>query len=431
MYPGYFAFCLVLLFYYKPEINLWIKRIGLSLGLLFCTVSFVLGAILPVIKFPKPSGHYSVGLQTIYLEDSSRQEVLTQEIGDKRKLTVHVWYPSDEELTKPERYMDNGYAEAFTKSKGIPSFIASHFDLTNTNTQKLLPITLKKQFPVIILSHGLLWNSKMYTSIVEEIVSNGYIVVGIDHSYEAFLTEYKGKQLPWSQSNIDSMNIGLDFAYIDKRMKLGLNEKNEGHRSKAIRELIQYLPYFESFDRWSNDISFVIDQLEVFNKNNNAFLYQKLNLNQIGLLGHSWGGAAVVQNASVDNRVKAVINMDGAQWGSVIDTTLQKPLMVLHADRNYQEFFTPNFYVYDHIAKNDYYLVTIGATGHANFGDLSYWTKIHSLTETGSIDPKRMSHITNNLIRNFFDKYLHGKSLKIRDAFLKKEYPEVEIVKEK
>ncbi len=425
LYLGYVAILAGMLLYYKSAIKKWAKITLSVIGILFCAISVALGSIMPVIEFPEPSGPYSVGSQSLYLEDTSRPEILTKEEGDKRKLTIHIWYPSYQKITNPERYMDDGYAEAFLESKSMPSLIASHFDITKTHTQKLLPITKDQLLPVIILSHGLLWNSKMYTVIVEEIVSNGYLVVGIDHIYESFLTEYNGEKIHWNRENINSMNNGLDFGLVNKKMDTALYAKDSEDRNKAAKELIRYLPYFESFDRWSDDISFIIDQLILLNNQPKSFLYQKLNVNQIGSLGHSWGGAAVVQNTSVDHRVKAVINMDGAQWGRVIDTTLQKPLMVMHADRNYNEFFTPNFYVYDQIAQNDYYLATIHSTGHANFGDLSYWTKIHSLTETGSIDPERMSTITNDLILKFFKKYLKGQKVDMEAVFSNENYPEV------
>ncbi|MCK8524039.1 hypothetical protein M0D21_20850 [Aquimarina sp. D1M17] len=431
MFPGYFSFSLLILLYVFQKLNVWIRKLVLVFGLLFSVLSLVLANVLPVFQLPSPSGKYRVGEQTIFLEDHSRIEKLSEEQGAYRKLTIHIWYPSTHKITKPEVHMGKGYAEAFVQSKGMPSFIGSHFELIETHTQKLLPIIENKQFPVVLLSHGLLWNSKMYTSIVEEIVSNGYIVVGIDHIYESFMTEYKGKKLRWSQKNIDDMNVGLDFGYINERMNLGLQKENTASKSKAVLELNRYLPYFESLDRWSDDISFVLDQIEALNRNRESVFFKKFDLNKIGSLGHSWGGAAVVQNASVENRVKAVVNMDGAQWGRVVDTTIQKPLLVLHADRNYDTFFTPNFFVYDKITEEDYYLATIKYTGHANFGDLSYWSKIHSLTETGTIDPTRMSFITNSLIINFFDKYFDHRNSASQDHFFTTNLPEVHIVKKK
>ncbi|WP_109097552.1 hypothetical protein [Aquimarina sp. AU58] len=428
MYLGYTTLLISIVLYYASNIKKIAKVSLVSLGLIITLISIVLCIIMPVIKFPEPSGTFSVGLESLYLEDKTREETLTKEKGDYRKLTINVYYPSDHEITKPIRYMDHGYAEAFVESKGMPAIIATHFDLTKTHTQKSLPIIKNKQLPIIILSHGLLWNSEMYTSIIEEIVSQGYVVFAIHHTYESFLSEYQGKRIKWSQKNIDDMNTEVDFGFVHEKMDLALNAKDKRGNTAAY-ELIQYLPYFESLDRWSNDISFVIDQLAVLNEDSSNFLYQKLNMNQVGLLGHSWGGAAVVQNASVNKKIKGVINMDGAQFGRVIDTTLKAPLLVMHADRDYDKFFTPNFYVYDQVVKNDYYLVTIKSTGHANFGDLGYWSKIHSLTETGEIDPDRMSYITNQLILTFFNKYVKQQPLEMKETFIQKEYPEIEIIK--
>ncbi|MBL0682579.1 alpha/beta hydrolase [Aquimarina mytili] len=427
MYLAYISFVIGMLLFYQSTLKKWIKTVLVTFGILALVLSTVLGVIMPVMKFPEPTGPFSVGLQSVYIEDQTRQEVLTKEIGDYRKLKLHIWYPSDHKITEPKRYMDQGYAEAFVKSKNMPSFIATHFNLTKTHIQKLLPITNNTQLPLIVLSHGLLWNSEMYTSIIEEVVSQGYIVVGIDHTYESFLTEYQGKKIAWSQDNIDSMNKGLDFDYVNKKMEVALNGKDSLLRNKATYEIIQHLPYFKSLDRWSNDISFVIDQLEIMNSDHNGFLFQKLDVDKIGLLGHSWGGASVVQNASVNKRIKGVINMDGAQFGRLIDTRLDVPLMVMHADRDYKSFFTPNFYVYERVAKNDFFLVTIATTGHANFGDLSYWTKIHALTETGSIAPERMTHITNELILNFFDTYIKDENNDMIHNFPAGDYPEVSI----
>ncbi|TPN82157.1 alpha/beta hydrolase [Aquimarina algicola] len=426
IYLGYFAFVLCAILFIKQNFIKWQKITLSAFGIISCLFSIALGVAMPVIQFPEPSGSFSIGVESIYLEDKTRKEILTRDNKDYRKLTAHIWYPSYDKIHKPEKYMDNGVAEAFATSKGMPSFIASHFDLTKIHIEHSLPIIKDKKMPVIILSHGLLWNSEMYVSIIEEIVSQGYIVVGIDHLYESFFTTHKGEKIKWNQDNIDRMNVGLDFKYMKSKMDLGLNEKNDKIRTQAIEELIEYLPYFESLDRWSDDISFVIDQILLLNTKPESFLYQKINQEQIGLLGHSWGGAAVVQQSTANPKIKAVINMDGAQWGRASDSILKTPLMLMHADRDYSTFFTPNFYVYHKIAKNDVYLATITSADHANFGDLSYWSKIKSLTQTGTIHEERMSHITNKLILCFFDKYLKGKDVKIQDKFVE-QYPEVEI----
>ena len=196
-----------------------------------------------------------------------------------------------------------------------------------------------------------------------------------------------------------------------------------------MKEMVRALPYSESLDRWSADIAFVIDKLEEFNDSEKSFLFRKINLDQIGILGHSRVGAAAVQHASEDKRVKAAVNMDGDQWGRLIDTTLVTPIMAMYADRNYEDHFMPNFFIYDQVAQGDYYEVIVSSTGHANFSDLSYWSKIHQLTDTGEIDPVRMSEVTNHLILNFFNKYLRQQDLDMLNRFPKEEYPDLKIQK--
>lgn len=431
MYLGYVSFVIGVLFYVRPRINRWIRGIGSGFGMLLSIVAFVLGVVMPVIEFPKPTGDYTVGVDTLYFEDQSRPELITEVNDDKRKLTVHIWYPSSKKITKPERYLDDGYAEVFAQSKGMPTFMASHFNLTKTHTQRLLPIIKNKRLPVVVLSHGLTWSAKMYTTLVEEMVSKGYMVVGIDHMYESFLTEYEGERIRWSEENIRKMNEGIDFKFVNETNELFKQEKDTTRKYELLSKVIHHLPYFESLDRWSNDISFVLDQIERLNNNPDSVFFQKFDVDNIGLMGHSWGGAAVVQNAAVDSRVKGVINLDGAQWGRAIDTTLKVPLLVMHADRNYKEFFTPNFYIYDRITREDYYLATIASSAHTNFGDLSYWTKINALTETGTIAPKRMSNVTNQLVLAFFDKHLQNKSIAFAKEFSSEQYPEIEMIKKK
>ncbi len=428
MYLGYIALIIGILIFYTPILKKWAKIIGLSFGLLFCVLSVVLGVMMPVMKFPKPTGKYTVGLKTLYMEDTTRLEVFTAAEEDHRKVTVHVWYPSNQKVTNPERYMDQGYAEAFAVSKSMPSFITGHFNLTKTHIEKSLDIAEDQQFPVIVLSHGLLWNCEMYTTIIEEIVSRGYIVFGIDHLYESFLTEYQGKRIKWNDKNLKNMDTQMDFDYVTTTTALFRKEKDTAKKQELLYNLIQHVPYFESLDRWSSDVSFVINQITLLNSDVNSIFYQKLDVDRIGLLGHSWGGTAVVQKASTDNRIKAVINLDGAQWGRAIDNQLHVPLMAIYADRDYEQFFTPNFDVYDYISKNDYYSVTIQLSNHTNFGDMSYWTKLNSLTQTGTIDPERMTRITNELVLSFFDRYVKDKNLNLLHHFSKNKYPEISIL---
>ncbi len=425
MVPEYISvFLIVLLFFNLLKIK-WLKKITFVFILILIAISASLSILLPVVNFPEPTGEFNVGTKSIFLEDQTRLEGFTEESNDKRKIAIKIWYPSEEKIENPEKYLSGGFAEAFAASKGLPKFIFSHFRLTTTFSQENLSIVKKNKLPIIILSHGYLWNAELYSSIISELASQGFLIAGIEHSYEAPLVNWKDQKIYPIQTYFEKMNAKMDFDKWNKLQEEFKSSQNGSLSLNIMKEMMHMLPYTESVDRWAQDISFVIDELILRSENPGDFLYHKVDTSKIGLLGHSFGGGAVGQACAYDNRVKAGINMDGAQWGNLIDTTLNVPFMCMYADRDYDNFFTPNFLIYDHVCQNDYYEVTIKNSGHANFGDLGYWSSVHKLTETGTINPEKMTHFTTKLIIIFFRKYLNEKKIDIIQEFNNEYYHEI------
>lgn len=60
-----------------------------------------------------------------------------------------------------------------------------------------------------------------------------------------------------------------------------------------------------------NDILFALNQLEKLN-NEDDVIKNKLNLQQIGIIGHSLGGAAVFKVTQCDSRIKATVLFDAS-----------------------------------------------------------------------------------------------------------------------
>ncbi len=425
MIPAYLAFFLAFLSIQLSRHLRWLKYFTLSLAILLTVAATVLSYALPVFQFPQPSGEYTVGNRAIYLEDLSREETITLETNDYRRLTVQVWYPSEQEITSPEPYLNEGYKEAFAISKNLPEFMLSHFRLIKTHTEKNLSVANQDSIPLILLSHGLLWNAELYTSLIEEMVSCGYIVAGVDHTYESPMTIFEDNRLYWNQ---EYMRRGHDNVEFDRFQVLrdSMTEiQADSQRWLVLQEMIDCFPgWTESMNRWNEDLCFVLDELVKMNFDSTHFLHLKIDTAQVGVMGHSWGGAVAVHTAATDRRFKAAVNMDGAQWGDLADTILRKPLLSIVADRNYDDFFTPNFLVYDNVARDLCYEVRIRNTGHADFGDLTYWSKIPQLTETGGISPGRMTQINTSLLINFFDQYVRGVNSQFEKIIY--QYPEIE-----
>lgn len=420
MIPVYLSAVITSLYFFSNISKSWLRSIIRFFSLIFLILGGTLAYLLPVFDFPEPIGDFSVGTKNIYLEDSSRLETITDEPADFRRITVKMYYPSAANLENPEKYLANGVATAFAINKGIPPFAFSHFDLISTHTEKDLPI-INQQFPLLILSHGYLWNAELYPSIIENLVSQGYIVAGIQHSYEAPIVHWKNEKIYPNQAYFNRMDEQMDHGKFGELEIAFKEEKNAEKRLALMQEMMHILPYNESVERWQKDISFTIDELTKLNQIEKSEWFNKIDFDKIGVLGHSFGGAAAAEATAFDSRIKAGVNLDGAQWGKLIDTTLNTPFMAMYADRNYDVFNSPNFFIFEQAANDDFYEVLIKNTGHANFGSLGHWTSLHDFTETGAIDPDKMSAYTSTLLLAFFDKYLNGKNVDLEQLDLPKE----------
>ncbi len=78
------------------------------------------------------------------------------------------------------------------------------------------------------------------------------------------------------------------------------------------------------------DVRFLLDTLTKWNKKDpNALLQGKLDLERIGMFGHSYGGATTAEALAQDNRLKAGVSLEGGFWGSVSQKGLKQPFMYL------------------------------------------------------------------------------------------------------
>jgi predicted dienelactone hydrolase len=145
------------------------------------------------------------------------------------------------------------------------------------------PVTAGKVFPVIIFSHGLGGSREGYEYLGRYWASHGYVSVHVQH--------LGSDDAVWREST----------QIMKSLREAAANVKNAVNRPQ--------------------DVSFAIDQLEIVNRET-APLKGKLNLNSIGVAGHSFGGFTVLavigqvfvgplgnEFTVADKRIKAAIAM--------------------------------------------------------------------------------------------------------------------------
>jgi hypothetical protein len=154
-------------------------------------------------SLPSPTGKHRVGRMLIQLIDENRLEAYSAEKEDKRELVVWIWYPaapiSD---SKPAIYLPDKWSEAdFVYGVKLGTTGFECHSLENAPVDSSQPM-----YPVIIFSQAG-FSILSYSAIIEEISSHGYIVVGINHTYDAPVTVFSnGRVIPVSPKFMEGVN---------------------------------------------------------------------------------------------------------------------------------------------------------------------------------------------------------------------------------
>lgn len=403
----------------------WFRLSGVVLSLIVLIFSCALLYVFPLVKLPVPGGKYAVGTRDFFLADTSRKEILTEDPDDVRKLWVKVWYPaSGEGANNRDPYIEPAIAAAYAEQNGFPLFAVSHLQKVKTNTIQKAPFAVEKNnFPVLIFSHGLRMPVTFYASFLEEMASHGFIVVGISHTYETAGVLFPNGRL--ATYDVHALDVGEQWVKFNVVHDAYMKSGDKDFRLRKIYEMNQVIPDTDRGKAWADDISFVADHLFQINyqQPDNPF-YGKLDLDRLGAFGHSYGGMAVGQAMVNDPRIKAGVNLDGVQWGDILEKGLQRPLMALNAVRDPEgyPFVIPNPVIYKEANINPSFYFEIEGTGHSNFSDIPLLISLPQLSEAGSVDFYRGAKIINQLTVSFFNKYLLSKGEFPETA---KKFPEV------
>ncbi len=155
-------------------------------------------------------------------------------------------------------------------------------------------------YPLVVFSHGAFGVKASNTSTFMDLASNGYVVCSIDHPYDSLYT-----------IGSDGHLITVDPSFLQE--VTGVN--NGKYDEAAIFKLEQ---------KWMKlrtaDIHFVLDTILAHTKvAGSDAVYQLIDTEKIGLMGHSLGGAASAQVARERNDIDAVINLDADLLGEYLD----------------------------------------------------------------------------------------------------------------
>lgn len=184
------------------------------------------------------------------------------------------------------------------------------------------------------------------------------------------------------------------------------------------------------------DVSFVLDQLHRQSVISRLIPGRTcgLDTSNVGIFGHSLGGATAAEAMLYDSRLIGGVNLDGTFFGSVIDRGLDKPFMIMaHEGKNLTTDATWAA-LWPRLKGFRRGFMVSGST-HGTFTDLVEAADLIGLRERfptevaallGSIDGERALQVIGAYTSRFFDFVLKGKESVLLDKS-SMEFPEVTV----
>ncbi|MFC5285517.1 hypothetical protein ACFPM7_00490 [Actinokineospora guangxiensis] len=254
---------------------------------------------------PATTGEFAVGVESLRVVDRGRADVL----GDKgfRELMVDVRYPGRWARGERVRQFSGAEAGAFGELAGAGRYGVAEGEFawgeTLTHGYRGVPVR-DGCWPVVVFSPGLGDSRGWNAGVVDDLVSQGFVVVAVDHPYDSAGVEFPGGR-------------------VERSVLFGA-----GASPGAVRVALAARVA---------DLGFVVGQLPHI-----AGRY-RMDLRRVAVLGHGAGGAAAMQVAARESRVRAAVNLDGGltaaadgESGELLEvarTGLGKPFLLVGSGR--------------------------------------------------------------------------------------------------
>jgi dienelactone hydrolase len=345
------------------------------------------------LYLPEPTGPCLVGTASLHLTDTSRPDPWAAGVS-VRELMVSLWYPAVPAGGQRARYMTPAESELQLTTRGITAIPPDALSTTRTNAvSDATPAGRERTLPLVVLSPGFTNPRSVLTALAEDLASHGYVIAGIDHTYESFATAFPDGR------------VTTCLARETRRPGTGFWEKLAAGRGA--------------------DVSFVLNQLTAAHP-----LWPGAGLvdpSRIAMAGHSAGGAAAIAAMLADPRIRAGIDMDGSTAAPVPDQGLARPFLFLGKQSNY----TPGSGGAVTSWERDWKLLTgwkrwlvVAGAIHASFTDLGLLADQAGIDVGATLSGARALDITRAYVRAFFDQHLRGRPQALLDQPSPR-YPEV------
>ena len=373
--------------------------------------SFIVSKAANIKDIKKVTGMYDVGTQRMVWVDSTRTNWYEPDFGPYRKLMAQIWYPANISNTdKKSNYIDNNKALTYTiglQGYDVPEILTNQIGYINCNSWENPKPYYGEKFPILIFSHGHGGLRTQNTNQVEELVSHGFIIIAVDHTFDAGFVEFPDGEIIYSLTSRPNDNPLVETAE----------------------------QFYARFGFRVDDINFIVKQIDKFSKID-FDINQIMDKSNIGIFGHSFGGLTAFYSTFFNDKIKSCYALDG--WfeplpDSLLYKDINKPIMHLgQNNKGEKQFWNDiNFTKMDNfIRSNSNYSVMIDIPGsnHYDYTDFTYFSYIaKKLNFTGDVSVDTMASIMNETLLDFFNYTLKNSNTPNIDYYQNK-YKEIDLL---
>ncbi|XP_028674665.1 platelet-activating factor acetylhydrolase 2, cytoplasmic-like [Erpetoichthys calabaricus] len=355
------------------------------------------------LGLPTGSGPHLVGCADI-MADHTRKGTF-----------FRLYYPcqaaedSEQPLWIPRSEYCNGLADYMNLNKNwFTPLLKLTFGSFQVPVRWCAPVVPGLKFPLLIFSHGLGAFRTVYAAVCLEMASHGFLVAALEHRDCSASITYHYKETS-SLSTEDSVlpNCYLQEEWINYR-KIKQEEKEFKVRNLQLHqranECVRALNFVNKINDGRSIVNVMKSDFDI------ESLKNRVDMEKVGVIGHSFGGATSLLALLKDDRFRCAIALDA--WMFPIENNLyfqmRKPAFFIN---------TETFQTTDSIAKmkklfqnnKETKMITILGTVHQSHSDFTFLISpwLSRIYETrGKLQPERALEITARAAMAFLNRHL-------------------------
>ncbi len=393
----------------------------------------------PLFSLPTPSGANRVGVRALELVDTSRRGLLGTRADQPRRIPIVVWYPAADDARGPTRpYVESYQALSLGRTFDEGWYFYAYLHWVQTHSILDAPEKpVQAAWPLVLFNHGFWSYAEQNTAMMEQLASNGYVVVSIGHPGDSVDVRFADGTIVEPYYEPDAP------PELDAELELGTQAfmgatDDEARLAGLVRfETASFAHRISVSARaWREDNLFVLQALRQGSVPESLRgLTNKVDFNRLAVVGMSFGGSTAPSVCQSAPGCRAAVNLDGESFDfSMYNADLRAPLLLILTGQPFNPWqlddpnVNPVDYAYERWAhageRTDVVRMRVPMMRHLGLIDLLLSAPRPSKARLyGTIDGERGVALVNDATLEFLNTYVRGQDEGFPQAFYRK-YPE-------